>query len=580
MNHEDLDKELDRLWAKVSSARASAESPGAPSVQFGGAAYDITLDAVSLLKKQHRREAESWAQLLEAKERALRLALERQAALESEAHALRQRLQAGEAVVMGEVVEARSTLESGMKSMEAERARFEEERRSLQGLLEETRERLSAEARRADDIQRQWEKRERRHLEELRQLQEQCASLQESSVRSDEQSRRVGDGLKEAKNALEKTLAELLAERQSRRESERERAEALAKVDEVQKHFSELSKLWEEERAQWRELWDRERSTWESQRREFSVWEEKLRKEREAWQAKCTEEERNQVAFVAKINESLRQSSETSTKVASAMKLMRGLGAASEAAAALSVGSRGRSRWAAGGLAAAIVAAAAFGVWSYLARPHPKLAATQSVSLENPTSLAFDGERLWVCEWKGELKSFDPVALTPMEVVRAKIPEPFRPVALAAGGDVLWSLDSAQARVVAHRSSRPAEVVGSRPAPGPAPAAAAADGENLWIYDAANAALYRQDAEGKASRSFSLEGMVPAAMAWADGALWAFDARTRELVALEISDTVKEKSRTRFDAPVLGMAAGKDSLWILAGPSSERPGFALQRYKY
>ncbi len=579
MNPGDIDKELDRLWAKVSTARASSDDLPAPAFPAGGTAFDISLDAAALLKKQHRQQAESWAQLLEAKERALRLTLERQAVLEAEAQSLRQRLKAGESLVFGEVLEARTKLEAGVKSISDERQRFDEERRSLQALLEGTRDRLAAEAKRADELQRQWEKRERQHLEELRSFQEQCSVLQEGSVRSEEQARSVSGGLKEAKNALEKTLSELLAERQARQESERERAEALGKVDEIQKHFNELSKLWEEERTQWRELWDRERSTWETQRKEFSSWEESLRKEREAFHSELQEKERSQVEFVAKINESLRQSTETSTRLASAMKLLRGLaGPAHTAEGGASFNWR---RAAAGALAAALLAGGGWGLWSYARRPHFKLAVSQSVALENPTSLAHDGERLWVSEWDGALRSFDPKDFSAFDPVRAKVSEPYRPVALAAGADYLWALDSAQARVVGHRAGRPAEILKTRPAPGPAPSAAATDGDFLWIYDAANAALYRQDAEGKSSRSMTLPDFIPSAMAWVDGALWAFDPRSRELAILDPSaERVAVRGRFRFDSPVLGISGGKGALWILAGPDEGRPGFALQKFEY
>src|SRR5262245_39014452 len=218
----------------------------------------------------------------------------------------------------------------------------------------------------------------------MKELQVVADCYQGQSIDNSDHSRRLGDSLKEAKNALEKTLAELLCERQIRDEVEKERAVALKKVDEIQNHFTELSKLWEEERGQWRDLWDRERSTWEAQRMEFASWEENLRKEREAWHTELKAKEQDQLKFTEQMSEMLRQATETSTKIT---KVLRSLGLAAPAPGQKWGPSR-PVRYAALVLA---FAAAALPVYKYLTRLEFKFESSTPVDLSNPTAMTYDG---------------------------------------------------------------------------------------------------------------------------------------------------------------------------------------------
>src|SRR5262249_31153869 len=144
-------------------------------------------------------------------------------------------------------------LDAAVADLEAERGRFEQEGASIRDILEQTRQRLNAETARWGQEQQQWERKEQQYLIDIGELQALSARVQQESGQSSEQIHRLSDTLKQAKNAIEKTLAEMLRERQLRAEADRERADAVKKVEAVQRHFDELSKAWNEERAQWRE---------------------------------------------------------------------------------------------------------------------------------------------------------------------------------------------------------------------------------------------------------------------------------------------------------------------------------------
>lgn len=583
----DLGREIDRLWARVSSF-SSTETPDFPpsSLNAPAPAGSVAWETIDLLKKQHRHEILYWSDIVEAKEKALQELKLRQGAQESELRSLRQKLSADEGRVIGVELDMQAKLEASLSAINAERAAHEQEIRDLKGILDQTRERMAGEASRWKQEQREWEKKEQQYLLEMKELQDVSQRYQDRSVKASDESRRFGDSLKEAKNALEKTLSELLRERQIRDEAEKERVAAIKKVDDLQRHFEELSKLWEEERGQWRELWDRERSTWEAQRTEFASWEENLRKEREAWHGELKAKEQDQLKFTEHMTEVLRQSTETSSKLAA---MMRTLGLVNPPR---SQGGKGgptrRLFWLAMALAAA---AAAVPVWKHLNRLQFKVESIHSVDLANPTALTYDGALLWVAEWSGNILALDPEDLhKPVRLARVGSVGAYHPSALSFGGSFLWSADASQARILRHDSARPDIVLASRASPGPAPTALAFDGESLWSYDAANKAVYRHGSDETSYKAFAIEqDMVATAMAWVSGELWIFDSKSRRLLIFTYKENnFKLKDSHALGESILGLAAAGSrgqgglgrQLWALAGPNAQRAGHALIRYNY
>lgn len=594
---QDLSREIDRLWAKLGSAPAEpgfGASTG-PIEAPGGA--EVAWETVSLLKRQQRRQESTWEQALEAKENALKFFRERAAALEAEASQLRGRLEGDEDRVLAELLDAQERLQSAAKAMALQQARHDEERRVLQTLLDEARERQAAETARARALDERAQKREQQHHADMRDLQSLLERRDKEGAQADESVRALKGGLAEAKNALEKTLSEFLVERKERERVEAERGRALQKADEVQRHFDELQKLWEEERAQWRELWDRERSTWEAQRAELAQWEESLRREREAWHAELQEKEKTHLTFTESLTGRIRESVSATEGVTRAMRELENRDADSRAAAAdAEARARGESsartllyRRAAGlAFAMILVAAGAGPSWRWARAWRYAPLSTAPVAAATPAALAYDGARLWIADWNGTLTAYDPA--DPRRATRALRPvvgSPYRPTSLAFGGGTLWSLDAAQARLLRHNAAEPEKVVAIRPSPGPAPTALAYDGQSLWSYDAANRSLYKHGGDESVYKSFAIaEEVVPNAMVWVGSRLWMHDAKTRTLRAYQEKDggVVLVETQPAPDAGVLGLAViggaeGGRVLAVLAGATGARPQPALLQLK-
>lgn len=578
---EELGREIDQLWARVGATSATplgpSELPSATPAfaEPASASQEAAWEAMSLLKRQHRHQTSYWAEVLEAKERALTTSRERQARLELELTALRDRIKSQEQVLYKEGVDLQARLQAAVAALQQERERGEQEQAALRGLLEQTRERMAAEAHRFRQERAASDKKEQQYLIDLREMQAMAARLRDEGAGAVAERGRLSESLKEAKNALEKTLSELLRERQLRDESDKERDKAAKKVDELQKHFEELSKIWEEERAQWRELWDRERSTWETQRAEFSTWEENLRKEREAWHAQLEAKEQDQLRFTEQLTATLRESSEATTKMSAMMR-----SAANAPSRVPKLG--GLAGKAVAGLAFA--ACVGFGAWRWFSTYHFHAGAPRPIALSSPTALAFDGTTLWGAEWDGRVVALDPK--DPRAAVRVSSPAPqgpYRPVALAASGEAMWSLDAAQARVLRHKAGEPEKLLAVRPSPGPAPTALAFDGEALWSYDAANRLLYRHGADEGSFRSFALDqDVVATALAWVGKELWVYDAKTRKLHVFAFEgEAFRPRGSYDLGAPVAALAAGpRGKLWVVEPAGAERTAPALVEFSY
>jgi hypothetical protein len=560
---------------------AAPYSPHSPP----SAGAELAWETVAMLKTSQRRREAALAETIAAKEEALKHWRGRAEALNAEAVELRSRAENGAELEFAQLVDAQRRLESAARALESEGARHEEERRLLQAALEESRARLAAEAERVREAEARWTKRETQSLIDLKDVQASAERRHKEAAAADSMVSALKGGLAEAKNALEKTLAELLLERQERSRSDEERARALKKTDEVERHFDELQKLWEEERAQWRELWDRERSTWEAQRQELAHWEESLRREREAWHAELQEKEKSHLTFTDSLSLQLRETAAAAENVAERMNLIESREQREQSDAAVAAR---RTRTAAvlivaAVVASAVVAAVARPAWNWAREWRYAPEATVPVAALNPTALAFDGALLWVADWSGRLSALDPAdARRVVREVAAPAGGPFRPTALAFGAGRMWTLDAARARLVRASPRHPETAVVSLPSPGPAPTALAFDGTELWSYDAANRALSRHGADEATYKSYPIEeDVVPNALAWLNGRLWLHDTKSRRILVYALTEDrfrLKESHKSP-DAALIGFAvvAGGDGprLWALVGPSAERSASAL-----
>jgi len=598
MNTDEIQNELDRLWKRVTSPE-DAPASFAP-VSYGDTPYsnapsitrEVSLEAIALLKRQHREELLRLQQFVELKERSSRELAERLAAAEQEVANQRRKNIQHEEQLYQEVLGTSNELEAAQRQVAEAEKRFHEEETVLRSIADSTRKQLASETARWREFERQAAEREQEYLLQIRSLEARSEKAQEDSARNEGSARRATGELQEAKGAIEGALGELLKERHERETADAERDKALSRVKEVEEHVRELQNLWQEERAQWQELWDRERSTWESQRQQFAAWEEKVRKDRESFHSNLQNMEERETRHAQQMGDLIRNATDAGEKVTT---LLQRAGKEAKEAIALRASLPERVRkmtWRQGLLAglAVLTLASAYPIWMRFHRLEFVLAASHALPLAGPTGMAYEGNSLWLSQWNGDLVSVDP--RDPAQTLRrlkSAEPAPYHPVALAVFGDALYSLDSAQGRILRHPLLQPDKVQLRWPSPGPAPLVLTHDGQNLWSYDAATHQVYRHLGEGPQSQTEAYRlpmDVLPSAMGWLKDELFLYDAKGKQFLLLRRNGKSLELVRSRaMEEPVQALvlftrtAAGKGEqaeLWTLSVPASGGP--ALRKY--
>ncbi len=550
MTPEDIQRELDRLWGQV-TAGTSSMTPSAPPAPPDPAQYSLhdapsitreaTMETLSLIKRQNRAEVMRLAQLLELKERSLAEMMERNRQLSGEYERLRRRTEGQESVAMQQVMSYAAELEAAQKAREALEGRMAEEEGRLRAAAEEARRAAGSESARWHALESDWNSREQEYLLRLRELETRLEKTREGASASEGSEQRALAELGEAKKAVESSLSGLLQERREREEAEQARGRALQRVKDVEERMNELQNLWTEERKQWQELWERERSGWESKKQEMSDWEQRVHKDKEAFHQKFGELEDRETKHAESMTEILRRSSDAGEKIGDFMReAARQAAELARLAPPPSLGEAPKRRfdwrWAAAGVAVLALAAGSIPLWRMAHRLEFAVIASQTLDAKQPTSIAFDGDNLWASEWGGVLTALDPQA--PGKAIK-NIPvtqkEAYHPAGLSIWGGKMYTLDTAQARILRHPQETPAKVESAWPTPGPAPVALAHDGRNLWSYDAATKVLYRHLGEGPESQTEQFKvsaDVVLTAIRWHKDELWAWDAKGRQVLVL------------------------------------------------
>ncbi|MBI2362829.1 MAG: hypothetical protein HYV15_05545 [Elusimicrobia bacterium] len=328
MTPDEIQQELDRLWSKVTSG-APPVAPALP-LPTSGQEYslhdapaitrEVTLETLSLVKRQHRAEVVRLAQLLELKERSLAETMERLRLTSAELERLRRREERVDALTTQQAVAYSAELEAAQEAQKAAQARLAEEEVRLRSIAEESRRRLNSEETRWRALEADWTAREQEYLMRLRELEARAEKERESSASALGAEQRALSELGEAKGAIEASLGELLKERREREEAEKERGRALQRVKDVEERMNELQNLFTEERKAWQELWERERSAWEAKKQELSAWEARVHEEKESFHQKFGQLEEAETRHAREMTEILRRSSDAGSRIADFMR--------------------------------------------------------------------------------------------------------------------------------------------------------------------------------------------------------------------------------------------------------------------
>lgn len=569
MEPKEIDRKMEELWKKTAGSDYVPESPSRPEYLTESGA-----ETIQFLKNNFLRAESEWKRLLETKDVTIReLAAQVD---ETRAHLgeLRQHYQEARERLINEETGTALKLDESRKFLETQKKNHAREIALLKDILERTKLEMKSLSERFEALRAERDSWQRKFGD---------ASVSASGDK--EAAARLDAQLKDAKEAVERTLSELLAERKNRRDDETKLKESAKTISALEGRLADMKTNWDAERKEWRELWDRERSVWETHRQEFAVWEERLRAERQAWTSKLKEEESKGMEYASNLAGVLKESSQWSEKVTQLLKLyaLKGVELPSVFVSP-DAGSRkaGRavSRMAAMTLAGLLLLGGfAWWLYDFRSKAHFKLLSQHELESSNAAGLAVSKDGLWLADWDKGLVLKDAQSMASLRLLNGAGSEPFRPAAVSAFEGGAWVLDMAQLRFLKKdlKTGGTSEAVKT---PGPAPQGVAWDGFNLWSFDAAAGLLYKYALDPRAgvTASFELPGVKSlACMQWFKGELWTLDAKgVLRRYALKNGAFSAVSSQT-LKAPAAVFWAEEGAFWTL-GANRNKNGLEIKKY--
>jgi len=179
---------------------------------------------------------------------------------------------------------------------------------------------------------------------------------------------------------------------------------------------------------------------------------------------------------------------------------------------------------------------------------------------ENPSDLAWDGEALWVADWReGKLYRVSPAD----GAVLGEMDAPgYKPEGLAWAGGRLFVCDGAAAKVF-KLDPATGEVEASYETPGRSPKGLAYDGSSLWLGDDSDDQIYELiPDDGTILSYFKAPSAHITSLAWDGYYLWVSDRIKDELYMETTKDGLVLGSIASPGEFPNGMAFGGGKLWV------------------
>lgn len=157
---------------------------------------------------------------------------------------------------------------------------------------------------------------------------------------------------------------------------------------------------------------------------------------------------------------------------------------------------------------------------------------------KNPTGMAWDGTRFWISDWV-EQAVFGHDLRPGLPVSSIHRFKSFNPLALVFVDNTLWTADTR--RLFQHETNESLSVRRSFPMDVVGVAGLAWDGKKLYVADAQTQQLlaYSLDPKVRLENSWLLPGGEPAGLVWDGKNLWSGDATSGSLLRLDIQDDLK-----------------------------------------
>jgi CheY-like chemotaxis protein len=234
-----------------------------------------------------------------------------------------------------------------------------------------------------------------------------------------------------------------------------------------------------------------------------------------------------------------------------------------------------------------VIIAGAGAAWHF--RPAPKVVAPPvllrtgqfAIPYQNPSSLFWKGDTLWVLDWFSQSIYVHALKGDDLPIVKTYHLPGSHVIGFALVGDFLYTSDSWTKKIRKHRLDEFLTVLGTYPAPGPGPSALFWDGKYLWCSDVVEGKIYQLEPLERLIKIASYKAPARATAGFYKDAhfAWTADTQTRKLYQHRLDDrltVIATYSTPAFDEgtePISSFVWRDSDLWF----ARDRKSFLYRR---
>ncbi|MBN2406368.1 MAG: response regulator [Elusimicrobia bacterium] len=208
-----------------------------------------------------------------------------------------------------------------------------------------------------------------------------------------------------------------------------------------------------------------------------------------------------------------------------------------------------------------------------------------SITYNNPTSIAYDGQYLWITDWFGQT------------IYKHNIDEEFsisqyysftdiHPAGIAWGNNSLWTVDSWTGEINNHALDGNLSVKKTYEYPGTSPSGIYYDGTFLWVCDVEEDQVYRffpEENSLKEVDKYKSKGPNPVGVFWDGKNIWTVDGDLKRVyrhnldTQLSVSETYRFPKEETADIKISGIGWDGANIWLAADKRSEILKISIKR---
>ncbi len=225
-------------------------------------------------------------------------------------------------------------------------------------------------------------------------------------------------------------------------------------------------------------------------------------------------------------------------------------------------------------------------VGAYLFRPEGvKRKSLYGVTYNNPTSISYDGEHLWVSDWFGQT-IYKHVVDEDLSIAKYYSFSDIHPAGIAWGEKHIWTIDSWTSEIYRLNIDDTLSVNKVYSYPGSEPSGIYFDGSFLWVCDSEEDKIYKllpEEDTLKVVTEYQSNGPNPIGIFWDGNNIWTVDGDLKRIYKHKMDDSLTVMEVYKFPGDmsikISGIGWDGNSIWVSADKKPEILRIGIKKLK-